>query len=241
MACWKRYLAIMILCGMGGCATTNPAIMTVLEESNLNTNVPPWSGSSHHRALDGKTKRWDVACEHIPVAFLKNEIYAERVRIYDALDEVERILGYKIFDRDSDPHVRARGLFVSFKTAVPNTNDNTPPQNVKGVVSGAPGSADMPREFYDGSGRYNAILYVNIDSKCGVAEHDEIVHEFLHALGLANHFVGFAKNGSKPLSPLAWNALCTLYAYPIGTAKVAITPGTCSTLRTHPPTCNFPR
>lgn len=210
----------------------NHAIIAALEESNLNTNTPPWNGSSHHRVLDGKTKRWDVASAPISVAFLKPESLAERKRIYDALDEVEQTLGHKIFDRDGDPRSQGRGLVVSFKTAVPDPRvENPRPEDIKGVVSDAPRSATMPREFYDESGRFNAILYVNIDSEQAIAEHEVIVHEFLHALGLANHFVGFAKEGSPPLSPLAWNVLCTLYAHPVGTEKERITPSTRSTMR----------
>lgn len=63
-------------------------------------------------------------------------------------------------------------------------------------------------------------VYMNLgNARCGVTL-DIVIHEFGHALGLAEHFEGFGlPDEGPPVDPRFWDALATLYANRPGTQQ----------------------
>jgi hypothetical protein len=217
--------ALVFGCGGGGddggsdAPTDDATTLAALTTSNLNfaTGTP------------GFLRRWDLP---IPVK-LNGE-----PRATAAIDEIERQLGYTVFDRTSiantpDPQI-THGLIISVGTAVGvpggdpafQCGSGGPPNGVfppwwtsalgnnAGTVG--PGGVFVPNFLLSG------VNWVNLDGPICVASLPVTIHEFMHVMGMYGHFQDFG-NGA-PIGPLAWRVLRTTYGNPVGTPASAIVP-----------------
>lgn len=159
------------------------------------------------------TKRWALP---IPV---KSNGDAEAI---EAMDEIERQLGYVVFDRTSiattpDADIDSGLIVVRGGGGCIGRYSNAC-GSVVYVSSLAPNPA-VPT--------IDAVLLVNLgglnteQQKILPSTLPVAIHEFGHALGLRGHFGGFGEGGA--ISPLFWRTLKTLYLNPAGTEKSSVT------------------
>lgn len=228
----KIVTALSALLLLVGCNS----VVRDLDTANLDSTCRPWNAFQSNVAdTNGRTKRWPVERELIPVEMPTAE--TDRLRVESALLKIEKQLRGKpntIFLRDGDPQRRGYGLVVSMRTACAKTPDQTPCGN----VSRAPGDCALPfpnqehpdNRLYSSSGELNGLLWVNIDAEDGripTATEKCIIHEFGHALGLMNHFPGFndgKESVGSPISEHFWDVLKTLYSYAPKTKREDLQP-----------------
>jgi hypothetical protein len=211
--------------GDGGGGSTPTVGVEGIEENVFTTNirnafpfirpVTPGAGTDAQR-----TKRWVVDVDGlIPV---KHKNISQAIH---AMDAIESKLGTLLFDRNSilntpDDEVE-RGIVVSFGTALGGPSGPTP--NGCGHVGRVGGATSYDQDWYDDQYHLNGPIQVNIGSDdpngCtnGANLNEIAIHEFMHALGMGDHFTGF---GLGPIyDDNAWNALFNIYNNPVFTLR----------------------
>ncbi|CAC9567077.1 hypothetical protein [uncultured Gammaproteobacteria bacterium] len=171
------------------------------------TNLPAWGGSTQQH-LHYNLKRWDYETTLIPVKHKNVPL------VIQAMDEIERRLGFIIFDRDSlaniDDDDIIRGIIVSIGTANYLNFNGLPAFDlgVCGLASrGVPSIENsenvfFPYYMYDTNGKIDTKIYIHLGSpfnvdcyKSGLTS-TTTLHEFGHVLGFKYHFEG-GFNGRK--------------------------------------------
>lgn len=158
--------------------------------------------------LPGRVKRWALDEGPIPV-FLAND-----ARAGAAVALINKVLERPVLNLVSSlgrAAVPRAGLVVSPGTAARNPAKRR--EICIGNVSSGKGRTGWDGDTVDGDGRFQRLLCINIDSPEGrKATFDQVVHEFGHALGLGDHFPGFAEPDGAPAVDYAfWAALVRLY------------------------------
>jgi hypothetical protein len=199
---------ILSACGVG--PVSPETTRTNLALANIDSVYFPWAPNTGKPGPGGGiTKRWGAL---VPVKTNGDS------RADVAMDRIEKKLGKKIFDRQSIQTVHnsaiTRGLIFSKGTAYVKEG-RTDYKNWRGNVA-----SDYPAQFFNVStGVIDTLLYVNLDNAHAKAKPDDVVHELGHALGLGEHFDGFAAHGTAAISKQFWAVLKTLYNNPPGTRK----------------------
>ncbi|WP_139131221.1 hypothetical protein [Pseudomonas sp. ENNP23] len=179
-------------------------VRNAVEKTNLSSEGYPWVG----RAI-GVLKRWSL-----PVPVKANG----DARAIQAMDEIERQMGFEVFDRTSiealpDDQIK-RGIIVSVGTAFVAPDMRA--ADAKGNVSSQPNSGAWSLPPTIARGLLDSRLYVNIDGPVSKASLEVVIHEFGHALGMGEHYLGFG-DSRHVISPRFWSVLRTLYANEPGT------------------------
>ena len=186
-------------------------------------NLTRWSSDPAH-GLDSITGVVDGK-RLIPVYFQKN---ADPRFIY-ALDKVEEIIGYKLFDRKGVIELALSGVaceepnYASLSGPGFIFSQGTAVEQGEGNVSFAPHCSNITYNQVDASfmiissGRLPVSLdaekgftWINLDSANGTASNDVAVHELAHALGMIRHFDGFGHGAAFNVNAVA--VLKTMYS-----------------------------
>ncbi|MBT9372438.1 hypothetical protein [Rhizobium sp. CSW-27] len=178
-------------------------IDAILSRSNGSPNQ-----SNLRDFLPGRVKRWALDEGPIPV-FLANDARAgAAVALINKV--LERSVFYAVPGLGRAVAPRA-GLVVSLGTAAGSSK--RPHEICIGNVSGLTDETGWDEDTVDEQGHFQRPLCVRIDSSAGhQATFDQVVHEFGHALGLGDHFPGFAEPDGAPAVDYAfWAALVRLY------------------------------
>lgn len=207
--------------------TYNPSLTWTLVGDNLTyTNL--YLNFPYNRQSDGtepsfrKIKRYEVGGSRplIPVK-LNNVQYAA-----EALDRIEAKLGRVIFDRTSiasaDESTINYGLIFRQNTAVGAYNE--PHYYACGHVGAKNGDIAYEMDWYDAStGLHEKALSVNIGPAPGggggcTTDVGLVVHEVMHALGMAAHFDGYGMSPSGQAlnheGDLPYTVLYNIYFHP---------------------------
>ncbi|MBB3048933.1 hypothetical protein FHR99_003207 [Litorivivens lipolytica] len=201
-------------------AANEESIRDFIRSANGNSYKFPWINADHDTkvATNERLKQWDVTTQGlIPVKHNNVQI------AIDAMNAIEDKLGTTLFDRTSiqstpDDQIQ-KGIVVSYGTAVGASGG--PEANACGHVGALGGSTGWPRNFYGETGHMDSVLQVNLDSSSpdgctGGLSLDVTIHEFMHALGMGDHFDGF---GFGPaIHANAWNVLHNILNNSPGTA-----------------------
>jgi hypothetical protein len=170
------------------------------------------------------TWRWpNVPGDPVPVSdrLAADGHERERVLLAQAMSTINATLGIELLRPASRLDLGRELILVHFGTAyVPKSAD---PARYRANVSN---SADEDRAERiepgtDGDFASTSIHMHLGNDRCGV-DVDHIIHEFGHALGLAEHFSGFGDD--DVISAHFWNVLATLYAHPTGTPETLVKP-----------------
>ena len=189
-------------------AISKKDVRDALDYTNISGQGFPWMYAGV--PVKGTLKRW----YQLPIKVDTRPLYdlgthTKPSGIADlALDEVERRLGRKIFERASI--VDEVGILFSYGTSAGAPGGL--PQHNCGSVSGAPNQTGYPSRFLKGS-EISAQLVINLgspDSPGCIATQEHAIHELGHALGLGRDFEGFGRG--LIISDLFWCVLKTLYA-----------------------------
>lgn len=199
-------------------------------KTNFNSFFFPYGNASENTIFStlSSLKKWQTIEERGIDDPLLIPVQINGVRfVSEALDNIERIVGYTLFDRDSLNGVSKEdityGIVFSAGTALG-------PQNIQGDpfcghVGGTDGTVDYPEDWYNDQGFIDVALQVNIDNGTGNCRIEEgiVRHEILHALGMGQHFTGFGE-GNRPFdNPLLSTVLNMLYNNTAGTDASEVT------------------
>jgi hypothetical protein len=209
------FSVVLLACSDDNEVADSAGILANIKSTNLDSNKSPWIAKS---AAHGMLKRWDIENNGVIAVKLNGAAHAST-----ALDKIEEILGFQVFDRTSiantpDDQI-TRGLIVSQGTAI-NPSGGVD-ENTCGMVSAGIGTTSRPQNFYSETGEINTVLYVHLSSSRCTADLPVTIHEFGHALGLGQHFNGFGDG--DPINENFWNVLYNLYHNPIGSTESALT------------------
>lgn len=187
--------------------TSREHVLKLVNEQNIQSEKFPFN-----RVLHGKRKVWDVWSRLIPVFDTPPE---GDMRIKFAMRQIEKRLGKKMFDPRPlsalDPE-KDKGIIISYGKAKGALGQ--PRDTIKGHVSKHPDTTDWPKPITDDTGRFDCLLYLNLDSDDADATLSTAIHEFGHALGIAGDFIGYG-DPEHEISELFWLVLEELYSAPL--------------------------
>lgn len=201
------------------------SIKALLRWTNLDTSKFPWNTC---RNAPRVTKRWDT----LPVTV---ENPTQDSRVTDAIRIINEalcphVVNVPVLVEGVGVRANNHGIVISIGSAVGGPGQ--PRDTIFGNVSAGPSQTGFPRNFVQANGAINTVLCLNLDSmyiddrgapvKVG-AEVQHVVHEFGHALGLGDHFDGFAgEENDHPIDVAFWSVLATLYNTPVGSVIQAV-------------------
>lgn len=198
-------------------SATDAQVIANVKSSNID-----YSPGYYGRAAG--TWRWhDGSVPHVAVYIpapsnVEEQGYADKVKTSIALINL-KLNGALVLEATNQP-AGTNHIQISYNTSyVPTGFTDYASGNYCANVSTGPYSGNPIVPDWQ-NGVASAPVYLNLgNGKCAVTQ-DIIVHEFGHALGLANHFNGF---GIGPaISDEYWDTLATLYGNPESTVAASI-------------------